>query len=369
MRTLVLTFREAAASARSQPVASALTVIMVAGMCVAVLLTTGRTVAAEDAVLAEIDAAGTRSIIVRADTQAGLTAGIIDQLRRVAAVESATGFGPITDVRNSRVPDGPPVPMRQAHGQFGEAMLVRTPLDGMAVVTPGALNKLGLVDGTGAVTTTNGTEYTVGGTFDPPEHLAFLDPMVLIPSPNADGGNRDDPDAPLSLLVVQADRPEHVTVVTDVVVGLLIDADPQDVSIETSQQLADIRSAISGELGTYGRATVLGILAVSVVLVAVNLFGLVTLRRKDFGRRRALGATQPLIIALLLTQVTILAAIGAAAGTGGTIAWLAANDQSLPDVDFNLAVGISAVLTALIAALAPAAMAARRDPLHELRVP
>src|SRR5690606_12673239 len=57
-RFWVALLREAIASARGQPVASLLTVAMVAGMCTAVLLTTGRTVAAEQAVLAELDAAG-----------------------------------------------------------------------------------------------------------------------------------------------------------------------------------------------------------------------------------------------------------------------------------------------------------------------
>ena len=58
--------REAIATARSQPVASALTVFMVAGMILAVMLTTGRTVGAEQEVLGSIDSAGTRSITIRA---------------------------------------------------------------------------------------------------------------------------------------------------------------------------------------------------------------------------------------------------------------------------------------------------------------
>jgi hypothetical protein len=72
-----------------------------------------------------------------------------------------------------------------------------------------------------------------------------------------------------------------------VVFGLLAGIDPGSVTVETSQQLADIRAAISGELGAHGRATVLGILATSALLVAANLLGLVVMRRKDFGRRRA----------------------------------------------------------------------------------
>ena len=56
--------REAVASARSQLVASVLTVVVIAGLCVAALLTSGRTVAAEEAALAQLDAVGTRSIVI-----------------------------------------------------------------------------------------------------------------------------------------------------------------------------------------------------------------------------------------------------------------------------------------------------------------
>ena len=60
--------REALATSWAQPVASVVTIVMVAGMCATVLLTTGRTVGAEQAVISSIDSAGTRSIIVRAET-------------------------------------------------------------------------------------------------------------------------------------------------------------------------------------------------------------------------------------------------------------------------------------------------------------
>ena len=50
--------REAADSAWSQRVASVIFMVIVAAMCSSVLLTTGRTVGAEDAVLSSIDSGG-----------------------------------------------------------------------------------------------------------------------------------------------------------------------------------------------------------------------------------------------------------------------------------------------------------------------
>ena len=105
--------REAAAAARSQPVSSVLTIVMVSGMAAAALLTTGRTVAAEQAALAQIDAAGTRSIVVRADPSAGLTVTLLDRLQAVDAIEAVVGFGPIVDARNAAVP----VPRRSPLGR------------------------------------------------------------------------------------------------------------------------------------------------------------------------------------------------------------------------------------------------------------
>ncbi|MGH8827475.1 MAG: FtsX-like permease family protein [Jiangellaceae bacterium] len=369
MRAAAALMLEAVASARSQIVPSALTIAMIAGMCVAALLTTGRTVAAEDAVLAQLDAVGTRSIVVRADETAGVTTSLLDHLDAVDGVEAVTGFGPIVDARNALVPDGQPIAVRRAYGELGDRDLESSELPDRALASAAAAHALGLYDGTGGVTTAAGRDLVLLGGLVVPGHLSFLEPLVVVPSSEPGAPSGASSDDPLSVVVVLADAPEQVAAIADTVRGLLAGVDHTKVTVETSQQLADIRSAISGELGSYGRATVLGILAISAVLVAVNLLGLVVMRRKDFGRRRALGATQGLIIGLLLTQVGLLGVIGAIVGVIGTTVTLVANGQPVPDLQFTVAVGVAAVLTALVAALLPALVAARRDPLHELRVP
>lgn len=371
MSRLPALLREALASARSQPVASLLTIAMVAGMCVTVLLTTGRTVAAEQAVLAQIDAAGTRTIVVRASDSAGMTVALLDRLRAVAEIESVTGLGPIVDARNATIPGGTRVAIRNGYGSIGgQPLLVDpSPHTDTVLASSAATRTLGLCDGTGGLLTDHGQHLVVAGRLQVPPHLAFLEPLVLVPSSTTDTPAGDSPDDPLAVVVVLADQPSHVAAVEDTVRGLIDPIDPTAVTIETSTELAAIRAAVSGELGSYGRSAILGILAVSAVLVAVNLLALVMMRRKDFGRRRALGATQSLIISLLLAQVVLLAAAGAALGTTASLVGLAATGNPLPGAEFAGAVAVSGILIAALAALAPAVVAARRDPLHELRVP
>lgn len=53
----------------------------------------------------------------------------------------------------------------------------------------------------------------------------------------------------------------------------------------------------------------------------------------------------------------------------GAVAGLYLTGSPLPAVEFDLAVGVAATLTAVVAALIPALVAARREPLYELRTP
>jgi putative ABC transport system permease protein len=364
--------RECVASAASQRVTSAVTIVLVAGMCVAALLTTGRTVAAEQAVLARIDDAGTRSIVVRSDPAAGVTAGLLDQLAAFDGVATAAGFGPITDVRNAAVDGGPPVPVRNGYGEVGGRRLAADAAAAYvgvkAIASRAGAEALRLHDHTGTALSADGETFIVDETLTVPAHLAFLEPLVLVPSSPSSPATAQ-PEDPLAVLVVLARAPHAVAGVEAALRELLAHIPPDQMAIETSADLAAIRAAVRGELGTYSRATVLGILAISGVLVAVTLFALVTLRRKDFGRRRALGATRGTIVGLLLVQVVLLALAGTALGIGGSLAALSAGGDPLPGWDFTAAIAVDGIITAMLAAVAPAIFASRRDPLHELRVP
>jgi putative ABC transport system permease protein len=348
-------------------------IVIVAGMCVSVLLTTGRTVGAEDSVLASIDSAGTRSIVVRADPEAGLDPGVLDRLKTLDGVEAAVAFGPATDTRNTAFDGGTPVPVRQVwgidHSGLGlpaSADPARTP-DGIGAGTrawasPRALDELGMLYPAGGITSGDGRDFAVVGQVSVPDYLGFLEPVVVAPQPRDGAGS-------VGVLVVIAERPALVAPVAEAVQSLLSVDDPETVTISTNEDLAALRGLIEGQLGTFGRELVLIIFGISAVFVASILYGFTMLRRKDYGRRRALGASRPLIIGLILLQMLLLATLGAALGSIGAVTALAATGAPVPGWDFITAVAVLACAVAVAAAAVPAVIASRRDPIRELRVP
>ncbi len=358
--------REAAASAISQPVASVVTVLVIVGMVLTVMLTTGRTVGAEQRVLSSIDDAGTRTIQVRAENGAGLTSDVLDRIRSIEGIEWAAAFSSAIDATNTVVPDGARVPVRLAYGSHLERLGIpaTSPLPGkVAYGSRTALDQLGLPDVAGSITTTTGTDYAVAGMISTPDFLAGFEPLVLVDQPRRTG------DETVNVLIVIAERPDLVTPVADAVVSVLGIDDRTKVQIETSEALAQLRSIVQAQLGSFSRGLVLITLAVSGLLVAIVLYALVMMRRKDFGRRRALGATRGLIIALLLTQTCMLSIVGVALGLIASVAVLFVTGDPAPGVGFAGALAILAVGTAAVAAVVPAVLASTREPIRELRVP
>jgi putative ABC transport system permease protein len=358
--------REAFASTKAAPVVSIATIVMVAGMCATVLLTTGRTVGAEQVVLGSIDSAGTRAIIVRADSDAGLDSTVLERLANIDGIQWVAGFGQASDVTNAAISGATKVPARLAYGSHLEALGIdidRAIPGRTAWASDTALTQLGMPEGVGAITNSEGLDVAVAGTMQVPDWLVFLEPVVLVPQPE------DSQPAPVGVLVVIADRPELVAVVAETVRSVLDVDDPSKVTVTTSEALAKLRAIIQGQLGSFGRGLVLLILGISSLLVGVILTAFVSLRRKDFGRRRALGASRGLIVGLLLTQTLVLAAIGSVIGTLAAVAVLTATGDPYPSVAFMGAIAVLGNLASLLAAFIPAILAARRDPIRELRVP
>ncbi len=367
MKRILAMIREALATARSQPVASVVSIVMVAGMCATVLLTTGRTVGAEQAVLGSIDSAGTRSIVIRADADAGLNTSVLDRIANIEGIEWAGAFGAARDVTNAAVAGGAKVPVRLAWSDqltalgVPEVAPVKNKTGWASAV---ALEQLGMLDGVGGVTSDAGADYAIAGQIPVPDYLTFLEPLIIAPQIT-------DPAVPgaVSVLVVIAARPDLVSPVSQAVQSVLAVDDPTKVNLTTSESLANLRALVEGQLGSFGRNLVIVIFALTAVLVAAILYGLVMLRRKDFGRRRALGASQGLIVGLLLIQMAALSLVGAIAGSAAAAIGLAASGDPLPGIDFFAAVAVLATSVGVAAALVPALAAARRDPLRELRVP
>lgn len=348
----------------SQRAASVLTLVMVAGMVVAVLLTSGRSVAAEESVMSRLDSVDTRTIVVRAPADAPLDARVVGLIGASPQVEVSLGLGAAQDVKNAALEAAKPVAMRTA---YGLGLVYGTDLvDGEVVASRAAVEVLGFLDGVGAVHL-QGAVLPVQRVRPTPPVLRGTEPVLLVArdTPTME----DDATPDVTTLVVVASSVADVSAVTVMITGVLGDYEPGQITVETSSDLAAISAAVAGDLGEFSRQTVLGVLAVCGMLVAANLFGLVTIRRRDFGRRRALGATRSLIVSLLLTQVVLLAVAGATVGSALAVGALAVTGGIRPSWTYVMAIGVLAVVTAIVAALAPALVAARRDPLRELRVP
>lgn len=358
MRLLV----EAVRSAAAQPVATVVTGLIIAGACAVILATTGQSVQAEQQVLSRIDEAGTRSIVI-SDTvgDAGITNEAVDRITRLSGVDWAVGLGPATDVRAAGIPGGNPAAIRFLYGDFPpQIRAARQPTQiGEAVVGPEAQKTLGLQVPVGGVV--GETDYAVVGAFDASDPLVFLNrSLIARPGP--------DQRALRSIHILVTD-PARVADVTDAALLVLGVDNATSVAVETSETLAALRAAVAGELGRFSRQLVAIVLGAGLVLTALAVYGAVTSRRKDFGRRRALGASRPTIIALVALQTGVAAVSGAVIGTVITGVALTQTSGQAPDTPFTMAIAILAVLTAVLAAIPPAVVAAYRDPVRVLRVP
>ena len=310
-----------------------------------------------------IDDAGTRTIVViDPERRAGITPGAVERVAAISAVERVIGLGYATDAHNSFIgAAATPVATRTYWGTLtGVTVNGRQPRRGEAIVGIDALGRLGLEIPVGTVDV-DGTQLAVVGSFDATDPLDDLDATILAPPRRSD--------EPVRSIHIVVDTPGDVTAVRAAVGMLLGVDDPTAVAFETSQTLAEVRAAVRGELGRYSRRLVLGALAAGLVFVSLVVYGSVTLRRQDFGRRRALGATRGTIVTLIAVQYLTVAGIGVAAGTvvaaGAVLRWTG----EPPDPAFTVSVAALTLLATLAATIVPALVAAYRDPVRVLRVP
>lgn len=362
----VIVAREVLASIRAQRVTSFITLALLLAATTTVLVTAGRNAGAEAAVLAQIDAVGTRTLTVRAKGgPTGLNSSLVSDLARYDAVESVTGFGTVIDVTAAANPSGTRVGLATVYGTLGGTPLTDlTSVAGLsqAWATPGAANALGFGGDRGSVRQLDGVEFVVTRTIALPSHLAALDPLVVQPR----NGAREDP---LTSLVVVADTPQDLPLVTTLVTRALSEIPRDELTVESSQSFADLRDVIGGELTRQSRGIVLGVLAGSAGTSLVAVWSLVLIRRRDFGRRRALGATRTLIVTHVVSQTLILAGAGCLAGVCVGLAQLTLAGHPTPDPEYLGALVTALTASAGLAATVPAVWASRRDPLTELRIP
>lgn len=365
--------REGLAVTRSALGASITLAVIVAGLCIAVFATAGRAAAAERQVADRIEQTGTRLVTVQYTAPTGtFDPQLVTRAAALSQVSWAFGLGPASDAGLALMDgQGRAVPARSVYGSPPPDLPVtvgRWPAPGEAVVTATSQVSTGLTHPAGAILYRD-QPVAVVGQVDPTGTLTALEPYILVnPATTEVPGATGSDTAGVTTLYVLADRAADVLAVQDSLQQLIGIDNTTTFTITASQTLADLGIAISGELGTAGRAQSVGVLGAGVLVIALSTYAAVSSRKRDFGRRRALGASRGAIIGLVLTQVAIPALAGAVVGTAA--GWLFTQIiGATPSWTFALAVAVLAVTAALAAAVPVSWAAARRDPVRILRIP
>ena len=359
--------REALATAWAAKVPSALVTFLVATMCAATLATVGRTAAAEEQLLARLDSAGSRVLVVADAKGDGLISPtIVDQAAHLSTTERAVGTLIPVDVVNGAVGQGATrVPAWGVHGDLsGVARLTsgRWPGPGEAVVTGAAMDRLGMDAPVGWVaqaSTTVVDDWAVVGSFAPREPFGDYGTGVLYVAP--EGRALDS----LHVVLTAADVAQAAQ---GQVLRLIDPPAPDAVTVTSPVSLAELQGQVAGDLATFGRTLLLGVLGGGALLVAIVTLADVLVRRKDLGRRRALGATRGGIVTLVVLRTLGPAVLGALLGTALGI-WLTGRYDAIPPWSFTGGTATLALLAAVVAAVPPALYAATRDPVRVLRTP
>lgn len=155
---------------------------------------------------------------------------------------------------------------------------------------------------------------------------------------------------------------------------VVLNADPEQSIFDVSILEDRIADKMWQRTFTSTLFMVFGILAA--VLAAVGLFGVmsyaVSRRTREIGVRKALGALQHEVLALVLREVATLAAIGVGLGVLAAVGLSPALESLLYEVSATdpvifLAAPVLLTTVALLAALVPALRAARVNPVTALR--
>ena len=346
----------------SARVLSGVVALLAAGVTLVTLLTAGRSVAAERAVLAQLDAA--QLTIIEVDDP-GLSAridpGWLDTVSRLAQVDWAVGLGPVTDAHPTGVPGAAPVAVRTLVGSSPDLNLPEGPGEGFGpVVYLGreAQGLTGLVHGAGALTTADGRELPVVGVFAADPSISGLNVQALVRDPARSEA--------CTRVILQVENVASAAPTAAVIRSML---QGTDAKVSVAEELATLRASLQQQLGGAGRTSVVQTMAAGVVLIGLAIYAALHSRRRDFGRRRALGATRAQLVAVVLVQSAIPAVPGILLGAGLGMLLVSRMAAGSLGVAYPSAIAILTLLTVLAATLLPAVVAAFQDPVAALRVP
>ncbi len=354
---------EAARNAAAHPGTTLVLALVTLAMTATTLLTAGRASAAEREVLNSVDEAGPRLVVLTvSEPSPGIDAAGLVRLADVAQVQWVLGLGAARDVRaasGSRANVAARDLLTPLPAEV-QVVLGRAPLPGEAVVGGRPQEALRLLEPAGAVLDA-GRARAVVGRFTSSGAIADLDRLVLV--------QPEDPAAePATLVYLLARNADDVAGIVEQVTALA-GVDRDVLAIQTSPELVTLGQVLTGQLGALSRQLALGATAAGLVLVSLTMTLALTSRRRDYGRRRALGANRSALVALTLCEAAIPVLAGVALGTPLGLVVVARWTGTTPTATFVVADALLVILTGTAAAVPPAVAAATRDPMRILRVP
>ncbi len=354
---------ETVRSARGAVVSSALVLVVLALTCFGALSIAGKNAAYEAQVRAQFEGTGARQITYHSGgNNQCINELTVASIAKLPAVTAVLALGGVTDVTNGAIPGTPPVALQPVRGDLPAATTLtqgRWPAPGEVILGEAAVSKLRFAMASGYVETSAGQQYAVVGAYRANDAHTNLNDMAITP---AAGGEK------LTTLHVDVRELADVGVVQASAYSIMNPSEPQNLMIHSGRVAAQTALEASLLASAAGRSTFLLILGVGGLFVSIVVLSDVLIQRRDLGRRRALGCSRGLLVALVTARNTLAGSIGAALGTGVALiyAWYS---FTLPPLDFALAVMVLCILVCLVANLPPAIFAARRDPVSVLRTP
>ncbi|MDE1654671.1 hypothetical protein PWJ82_05405 [Actinotignum schaalii] len=355
--------REGAKNARGALVTTILVALVLGVMCAASLVTVGRQAATEAELHRQLTGPQARQLTLIDQNNAGLLPeAFLETLHGTSGVAGVVGYRSTVDVVNG--PLGPAsqlFALVETGGDISKIITLtagRYPGPGEAIVPEAMLPQLRLAFPSGYVESRGGRQWAVVGSFTPGGGFEDLDNYLL-----AGGGS-----GAYVRVTALANDVENIGAVTDVALAAIGDFDPTKLIIRSSVSQAKQGVAVTGQVAGMGRALLILILGVGALFIAAVVLADVLIRRRDLGRRRTLGITRGGLVALVIARIAYPAVGGTALGIAAAWAYcrLSGNPVAL---DFSVAVGVLAVLVALLACIPPAIFAAYRDPVEVMRTP
>ena len=363
--------REGTKMARAYRSASVTIATVTALTCLLAFVTSGRAAATAASIMSSIDNAGARVVVVRTEGGSGLDREVASRIASIEGVQWAVAMGAPRDVHNSAIPNGTPVSARAVYGGIPHGALGRDLelAPGQAVGTPAVLGRLGFSTATGAVTDGTVAADITAVIGDGSPSTMLTDYLLTGGWTDANGATLTQRDDPVTAVVVVATSPADVPRLIAAIRGVLGIDDLSTVTIDSSDDLVEVQAVVSGDFGALSRQLGLSVVGVGLAVVALTMILSVSTRRRDFGRRRALGASRSALLVLVAVQAITPAILGAVLGTAlGALAVLRMT-ENLPTADLIAAVPVLATSAAVVGAIPAALLAALRDPVSTLRVP